>query len=122
MTGATLDRRFRRRWLGYEPADVEAALRAADARVAELDRALAAQTQELERLRAEVGRAYTAEAGIARALVVAEQVGATLKDQAAAEAEGFGVTCDVKRGQEVDIVFVKVGGGAMNGHANGHAS
>ncbi|OQU94056.1 hypothetical protein CLAIMM_00474 [Cladophialophora immunda] len=34
---------------------------------------------------------------------------------------GFGVTCDVKRGQEVDVVFLRVHGG-MNGRVNGDAN
>lgn len=34
----------------------------------------------------------------------------------------FSHKLDVKRGQEIDIVFMKVGGSAINGHANGHAN
>ncbi|KIW92318.1 uncharacterized protein Z519_07302 [Cladophialophora bantiana CBS 173.52] len=33
--------------------------------------------------------------------------------------DDFKVTCDVKRGQEVDVVFMRVDGG-MNSHVNGH--
>jgi hypothetical protein len=35
--------------------------------------------------------------------------------------EAFSVKLDVKRGEEVDVVFMKVDGG-MNGHANGYAN
>ena len=84
-----LQRRFRTRWQGYDPEDVQAAIRDAESRQHELEQEVHDQSQELERLRAEVGRAYTTEASIAQAIVTAQQVGATLKDQAAAEAEAL---------------------------------
>ncbi|MGC8489679.1 MAG: DivIVA domain-containing protein [Clostridia bacterium] len=84
-----LQRRFRTRWQGYDPEDVQAALRDAESRQAELEQQVHDQEQELERLQAEVGRAYTAEASIAQAIVTAQQVGAALKDQAASDAEAL---------------------------------
>ncbi len=84
-----LQRRFRTRWHGYDPEDVQAALRDAEHRQHELEQQVHDQTQELERLQAEVGRAYTTEASIAQAIVTAQQVGATLKDQAASDADAL---------------------------------
>ena len=84
-----LSRRFRSRWHGYDPEDVQAALRDAESRQHELEQQVHNQTQELERLQAEVGRAYTTEASIAQAIVTAQQVGATLKDQAASDADAL---------------------------------
>ncbi len=84
-----LQRRFRTRWQGYDPEDVQAALRDAESRQRELEQQVHDQTQELERLQAEIGRAYTTEASIAQAIVTAQQVGATLKDQAASDADAL---------------------------------